>query len=54
MRTPLPPTDPQRLENGAIDLDFYLRRAHRLRAQDACQRLQRGARFFTATRRHDG
>lgn len=54
MRNPIPPTDPMRLENGSIDLDFYLRRAHRLRGQETRERLQRGARFFTGSRRQDG
>ena len=48
------PTAPRRLENGSIDLDFYIRRAHRLRSEEGFDRLQRGARFFTHRRGHDG
>ena len=42
-----PRTAPRRLENGAIDLDFYVRRAHKLRGQETRHRLEHGARFFT-------
>ena len=47
------PTAPRRLENGSIDIDFYIRRAHRLRSAEGHQRIWAGARLFTQTRRAD-
>lgn len=38
------PAPPQRLENGSIDTDFYIRRAHRLRSDDIRHMAQDGRR----------
>lgn len=41
---------PRRLDNGAIDLDFYVRRAHRMRSDAAHDRIEAGRRFFHPAR----
>lgn len=53
MRDDFQPTAPRRLENGSLDLDYYIRRAHRLRSDESRGRLQNGARFFTRSRGGD-
>ncbi|GKY89031.1 RSP_7527 family protein [Sinisalibacter aestuarii] len=38
------PQTPRRREDGSIDTDFYIRRAHRLRADNARRMAQDGRR----------
>lgn len=38
------PTTPRRLDGGSIDTDYYIRRAHKLRSDDARHMAQDGRR----------